>query len=170
MGFQILQWILSFSIWSIPYISLVKWIVPIMTSKWISNPSEKISKCWTGQARKSNNLFKGKVYKRKVWIIKKKKERGKKKTNDIRKVEEELGKNNMKGIEKRSIIIVILIFISSVCYNSLPLYIINEKLEMSFQIDQRGRIKMPLYTLTFFQLGKLKLLLMIHWFEFFPST
>lgn len=138
MGFQILQWILSFSIWSIPYISLVKWIVPIMTSKWISNPSEKISKCWTGQARKSNNLFKGKVYKRKVWIIKKRRKE-EKKTNDIRKVEEELGKNNMKRIEKRSIIIVILIFISSVCYNSLPLYIINEKTRNVFSNRPKGK-------------------------------
>lgn len=91
-----------------------------------------------GQARKSNNLFKGKVYKRKVWIIKKRRKE-EKKTNDIRKVEEELGKNNMKRIEKRSIIIVILIFISSVCYNSLPLYIINEKTRNVFSNRPKGK-------------------------------
>lgn len=91
-----------------------------------------------GQARKSNNLFKGKVYKRKVWIIKKRRKE-EKKTNDIRKVEEELGKNIMKRIEKRSIIIVILIFISSVCYNSLPLYIINEKTRNVFSNRPKGK-------------------------------
>lgn len=138
MGFQILQWILSFYIWSIPPISLVKWIVLIMTSKWISNPSEKISKCWTVKLEKAIIYSKEKYTKEKFGLLKKEGKR-KKKTNDIRKVEEELGKNNMKRIEKRSIIIVILIFISSVCYNSLPLYIINEKTRNVFSNRPKGK-------------------------------